>query len=106
MLDFITANVDADSLLMTDEFGAYRIMDGKMKHLTVDHQSSYVHEDGITHTNTIEGFWSLLKRAWYGSHHHYTKTHIWAYVAEACFKYNARKRADMFGDFMRTAMAV
>ncbi len=25
------------------------------------------------HTNTIEGFWSLLKRAWYGSHHHYVE---------------------------------
>ncbi len=106
MLEFISANVDSDSLLMTDEFRAYDVMTGRMKHLTVDHQSAYVHEDGITHTNTIEGFWSLLKRAWYGSHHHYTRAHIWAYVAEACFKYNVRKSTDAFGAFMRTAMEV
>ena len=91
---------------MTDEFRAYRVIDGKIKRLTVDHQSAYVHEDGITHTNTIEGFWSILKRAWYGSHHHYTFIHTWAYVAEACFNYNMRRSNDPFGKFMRIAMTV
>ena len=34
----------------------------------IQHSKRYA--DGVIHTNTIEGVWSLLKRAWYGSHHH------------------------------------
>ena len=63
----------------------------------IDHSTRYV--DGSTHTNTIEGVWSLLKRAWYGSHHHYTEKYTPLYVAEACFKYNNRK-ADGFSNFL------
>jgi hypothetical protein len=51
-------------------------------------KGEYVSEDGEVHTNTIEGFWSLLKRAWYGSHHHYKKEYLSLYLAEQCYKYN------------------
>ncbi len=47
--------------------------------------------DGSVHTNTIEGFWSLLKRAWYGSHHPYGIPCTLLYIAEACWTYNERK---------------
>ncbi len=94
-------NGDEASLLVTDQYAAYRGL--AAKHATIDHSVQYV--DGIVHTNTIEGFWSLLKRAWYGQHHHYSKTHALAYVVEACFKYNARKRGDVFQNVMRQAMA-
>ena len=56
--------------------------------------------------NTLEGFWALVKRAWMGSHHHYSKRHAHAYITEACYKYNARKAADPFGAFIREAVAV
>ena len=46
------------------------------------------------------GVWSLLKRAWYGSHHHYTKHYTPLYVAEACFKYNHRKDNNAFDSFI------
>ena len=59
---------------MTDEFHAYHAIGGEMKHHIVNHQEQFV--DGDVHTNAIEGFWSLLKRAWYGSHHHYTTSFI------------------------------
>lgn len=62
--------------------------------------------NGTVHTNTIEGFWSLLKRAWHGHHHHYSKAHAMAYIVEACSKYNARKRGDVFQNFIRQAMAI
>lgn len=55
--------------------------------------------DGDVHTNTIEGFWSLLKRAWYGSHHHYSIAYAPLYVAEACYKYNYRKDCQVFWRF-------
>ena len=49
-----------------------------------------------THTNTIEGFWALVERAWIGQHHHYSVKYMPLYLAEACFKYNHRGRKDGF----------
>ena len=74
-----------------------------MAHAVINHGRAYA--EGATHTNTIEGFWALLKRAWYGQHHHYTRRYMPLYVAEACWKYNARKRGDAFGAFMRGCFA-
>ncbi len=56
--------------------------------------------DGDVHTNTIKGFWSHLKRAWFSQHHHYTKNFMPLYVAEACWKYNRRDRTDGFRAFL------
>lgn len=68
---FIERFVDtAASVLMTDEFPGYYGMSKVMEHATVNHQ--YEYSNGIVHTNSIEGFWSLVKRAYYGSHHHYS----------------------------------
>ncbi len=101
--DFLSRNLDTDnSLLVTDEYPAYRRMDGKIRHATIEHAKQYA--DGLTHTNTIEGFWSLLKRAWYGTHHHYTKGFAMAYAVEACFKYNMRGMADPFSRFIQGAV--
>ena len=94
---FITGNVYTDgSTLITDQYVSYRNMRRFMEHITVDHSKHYVDESGFGHTNTIEGFWSLLKRAWLGTHHHYTPKWAVAYVAEACYKYNVRKTTDAF----------
>ena len=41
--------------------------------------------------NSIEGFWSMVKRAWYGQHHHYSVKYMNLYISEACYKYNQRK---------------
>lgn len=57
------------------------------------------------HTNTIEGFWGLLKRAWYGQHHHYRRQYSPLYVAEATWKYNHRQDVNGFGSFMRGVFA-
>ncbi|MDE2766019.1 MAG: IS1595 family transposase [Chloroflexota bacterium] len=101
---FLTGRVDRASLLMTDEYPGYRGIAKRMRHATIEHATRYV--DGMVHTNTIEGFWALLKRAWYGSHHHYTRKHAGAYVAEACYKYSTRRLPDTFGAFIRQAVAV
>ena len=74
-----------------------------MPHRTVNHSAEeFVDPDDKTlHTNTIEGFWSLLKRAWYGSHHQYTKGWSPLFVTEACWKYNHRKDSDAFNGLLR-----
>ena len=100
---FLLRKVDPTSLLVTDEYRAYRAMRQDMRHVTIDHGTQYA--DGLTHTNTIEGFWALLKRAWYGTHHHCSREHALPYVVEACYKYNSRTAADSFSTFIRGAVA-
>ena len=102
LTDFLLSNVDTNSLLMTDQFLGYNRMADYMNHATIDHSVQYV--DGITHTNTIEGFWSLVKRALIGTHHHYTVKHALSYIIEACFKYNIRRSVNPFDAFMRATV--
>ncbi len=103
ILDFIRRVVKVeDSELMTDEYKAYLAIGKEMKHHIIDHQTQFV--EGDVHTNTIEGFWSLLKRAWYGSHHHYWTEYTPLYVAEACYKYNYRSIDSIFDKFVNESM--
>ncbi len=104
ILEFIRSNVNTkESELITDEFKAYELIGKEMKHSIIHHQEQFV--DGDIHTNTIEGFWSLLKRAWYGQHHHYQTAYTPLYVAEGCYKYNYRKE-DMFWKFINESMSL
>jgi len=92
---FITKFVStAGTLLITDEFGGYVGMSNLMKHATINHSVAYA--DGLTHTNTIEGFWSLVKRAWYGQHHQYSRKYMPLYIGEAAYKYNHRSTKNGF----------
>ena len=97
---FIARFVDtAGTILITDEYKGYNDVSETMLHAVIKHADAYAH--GATHTNTIESFWSLIKRAWYGSHHHYSRKYMPLYVAEACFKYNRRKSATAFDSSLR-----
>ena len=104
ILNFVKENVTPEgSTLITDEYQAYNAVRPTMDHKVIKHKEQFV--DGDTHTNTIEGFWSLLKQAWYGQHHHYRKQYTPLYVAEACWKYNHRKTKNMFDVFLRECFA-
>ena len=98
---FIAQFVDMPAaLLITDEFAGYCGMGKRMNHATINHQIAYA--DGDIHTNSIEGFWALVKRAWYGSHHHYSRKYMPLYISEACYKFNKRGQADTFGNMIAT----
>ena len=63
VLAFIKQAIDpSESVLVTDEFSAYNTVRQIMSHAVIHHARHYA--DGDIHTNTIEGVWSLLKRAW------------------------------------------
>ena len=86
---FIDRFVEKDGAIpMTNESPLYRQVGQKMTHAVINHSVSYV--EGLIHTNTIEGFWSLVKRAWYGTHHHYSDKYMPLDIAKACWKYNSR----------------
>ena len=94
---FIRESVsDRVSLICTDQHRGYTELARKYKHGTVDHsKDQYV--VGTIHTNTIEGFWSILKRGMVGTFHKVSAKYLPLYVAEFEFRYNNRDNADIFG---------
>lgn len=92
----ITRNLEPGSTLHTDENAVYRYAPRwGFKHRTVNHgREEYVRGD--VHTNTIEGFWSQLKRSVHGTHHSISRKHLQKYVDEFSFRYNHRKADAIF----------
>jgi hypothetical protein len=93
---FVNAAVsDKVSLIATDEHSSYRNLGKKFPHGVVRHsEKQYV--DGVVHTQTIDSFWSLLKRGIMGSFHKVSRKYLPLYVAEFQFRYNNRHNPDIF----------
>jgi len=97
---FLARFVDAaGTVLVSDEYKGYNLVSKTMLHAVITHAEQYA--DGHVHTNTMESFWALIKRAWYGSHHHYSRKYMPLYIAETCFKFNRRKSKTTFADSVR-----
>lgn len=65
------------------------------KHQRVDHKAEeYVREN--VHTNSIESFWSLLKRGIIGTYHQVSKDYLPLYLNELTFRANERHNPDIF----------
>jgi transposase-like protein len=84
----VKANVETGADLFTDEFGAYKGLQGDYEHQIVDHALRYV--DGRVHTNGLENFWSLLKRGLGGTYVAVEPFHLFRYLDEQAFRYNNR----------------
>jgi transposase-like protein len=84
------------SLLCTDDYAGYRRLGFRFPHGVIDHSTGH-HVVGAVHTNTIEGFWSIIKRGVVGAFHKVSKKYLPLYVAEFQFRYNNRMNADIFG---------
>lgn len=87
---FIKANVKEGSNLYTDDLAAYKHLADIYHYESVNH-SSGEYKNGDACTNTIEGFWSLLKRQIVGIHHSVSSEHLQRYSNEATYRYNRRK---------------
>lgn len=82
-------SVKESATIYTDEWLGYNALKRIYDHHYVKHnQGEYV--KGSVHTNTIEGFWSLLKRGIIGIYHFASKKHLQKYVDEFVFRYNTR----------------
>lgn len=102
---FVYENVARGSELNTDEWYGYKGLEKLYSHSVVKHnENEYV--QGTTHTNTMEGFWSLLKRGVVGIYHSVSSKHLQKYLDEFTFRYNTRKinESDRF-NFMLSNMA-
>ncbi len=89
----IETNVEAGSAVFTDAHRGYRGMDAKYTHYVVDHAVEYVREQ-VIHTNSLENFWSLLKRTIKGTYVAVDVAHLDAYLAEQSFRFNERQGKD------------
>jgi transposase-like protein len=86
----IRKNVHPDSTLSTDQAQHYKFAP-VADHQTVDH-SKYEWTRGIAHTNTLEGFFSVLKRGLVGVYQHVDVKHLDRYLAEFDFRQNTRAK--------------
>jgi transposase-like protein len=89
----IHENVKPHSKLFTDDWPAYRSLGKEYVHEVIYHSyKQYV--NGEVHTNTIEGFWSLLKRGILGIYHYVSPKHLARYCDEFGYRFNTRKSDD------------
>ncbi len=92
--DMVKNKVDSSATVITDSLFAYRGLDKfYVAHEIIKHdQDEYVR--GIVHTNTIEGFFSYLKRSIFGIYHQVSPKHLQRYCDENGYRYNTRKLTD------------
>ncbi len=100
---FVAADVKSDTLrglikehvlprtmVFTDDFKSYNGLDARgYTHRRINH-SEKVYVNGDVHTNTIEGFWSLIKRGIGGVYHNVGRHYLQTYLNEYSFRYNRR----------------
>jgi len=97
----ITEHVESGASLYTDALRSYdRMSERGYVHNVIDHAEAYA--DGAVHTNGLENFWSLLKRAIKGTYISVEPFHLFRYLDEEAFRFNNRKGTDA----MRFALAL
>jgi transposase len=91
LMPHVRNKVLPESVVYTDEFTVYdRLNRDGYRHSRV-HHAEEVHVAGDVHTNTIDGFWSLVKRGIAGVYHSVSSKHLQGYLDEYAFRYNHRK---------------
>jgi transposase-like protein len=85
--------VERGSSVYTDNNYSYVGLDNRFDHQVVDHAVKYV--DGQVHTNFMENFWSLLKRGLNGTYVSVEPFHLFRYLDERVFAFNARHMTDL-----------
>lgn len=99
----LTAHVDRKSYLMTDEAGHYKAVGREYQgHGSVNHSIDEYVRGTFWHTNTIEGYFAILKRGITGIYQHVSQKHLKRYLGEFDFRFNERDRTD----FERADMAL
>lgn len=88
----VREHVILGSEVFTDALASYTGLEADYVHQVIDHAEAYVR--GKVHTNGLENFWSLLKRAVRGTYVNVEPVHLFRYLDEESFRYNTRKTDD------------
>jgi transposase-like protein len=111
LLDVIIKTCKKNTVINTDEFRSYGILNSKENkdkyiHVTVNHsKGQYVTSNGV-HTNGIENFWSVVKNGVRGVYHHISVKYLQRYVDEYSFKQNTRLDSGMFNVLLSQCVLV
>jgi len=97
---FLKESVEPGTTLMTDEYAGYQKVGKLYKHNSVNH-SKLEYVEGLTHTNSIENFWSLFKRGLVGSFHKVSEKHLDRYLDEFTYRFNGREDEQLFQNTLR-----
>lgn len=101
LLPFIQERVLPESMIFTDEFPAYNPLASKGYIHRRIHHASKVYVVGDVHTNTVEGFWALVKNGIGGVYHGVSERYLQEYLNEYTFRYNRRDdQSPMFKAFL------
>ena len=85
---FVAEHAAPGAIVFTDDASAYEGM--PFDHEAVNHSAGeYVR--GMAHTNGVESFWSMLKRGYQGTFHHFSEKHLDRYVGEFAGRHNDRE---------------
>ena len=91
IMPHVQKKVLPETTVCTDEYRVYDKLDKKGYRHSRVHHAEEIYVAGDVHTNTIEGFWSLLKRGIAGVYHSVSAKHLQGYLNEYCFRYHHRK---------------
>lgn len=89
----IYSMVAKGSIMVTDEWLGYNGLNKDFQHEVLNHKMREYVSNGF-HTNSIEGFWSLLKRGIFGTYHQVSPKHLSRYCNEFSYRYNSREIKD------------
>ena len=90
----IHANVAKNAIMVTDGFAMYNRVGQKFTHVIINHAAGIYKDENNFHTNSIENFWSLLKRGIDGIYHSVSPKHLQRYCNEYSGRFNTRKIKD------------
>jgi transposase-like protein len=88
----VREHVEAGAAIFTDELKSYDGLESDYQHAVINHAVEYA--NGNVHTNTMENFWSLLKRGLHGTYISVEPFHLFRYIDEQAFRYNNRRLTD------------
>ena len=100
----VRKHVKAGSALYSDALLSYEGLAGEYAHQVMDHAVAYV--DGNVHTNSLENFWSLLKRSISGTYVSVEPYHLFRYLDEQAYRFNNRKDMNDFDRFKLAASQI
>lgn len=104
----LARHANPQSRLMSDESSIYKGIGwnfadhGRVTHSRGEYVSK---QDATIHTNTVEGYFSILKRGIFGTFHHVSEAHLGRYLSEFDFRYNTREKLGV-DDSRRASLVV
>ena len=95
---FVARQTKPGAKVYTDDAKVYGVLSAHFEHESVNH-SAHEYVRGDVHTNGMEAFWSMVKRSYVGTFHHFSAKHTDRYIGEFAGRHNMREMdtTDMMG---------